>query len=345
MINAGRTVLFIVLAALGLIAFWAIKSHYTKPVPPPLRETVRFAASQALISAPVVLAQGKGYFDAEGLDVDFMGHYSSGKTAFEAMLRGEADVSVVATTPVVVNSFSRDDFFIFVTYTTSYEGVKIIGRRDMGVSSASDLKGKTIGIVPGTISQLFLDSVLAYNRILPGEVTMKEVKPEAIPELLKSGVIQAGSVWEPHAYNAQQVNKDTSVKIPSFDVYRIAVCLAATRDFAQKHPGVLIKMVKALDKATTHMRENTEQAQADLVKLLHTDKETLVRLWEEVDFELSLDQVLLMTMDNEAIWLMEHHFTNQQKIPDYTHFVYCAPLEAVKPRAVTIVRETYTPQG
>jgi len=87
------------------------------------------------------------------------------------MLRDEADISTPATTPPVFRSFNRDDYAIFVTYATTYEGVKIIARKGRGITRTSDLKGKRIGIVAGTISQLLLDSVLVFNKILVNEVT------------------------------------------------------------------------------------------------------------------------------------------------------------------------------
>ena len=340
MTNIRQLIWITVVLSLGFGAFWASRSPDPVKTPPVNSQKIRFAVPKGIITAPVLLAQHKGYFSDAGLNIEFMDQYSSGKTAFEAMLRGEADVSVVATTPVVLNSFVRDDFFIFATFTTSYEGVKIIARQDLGIHRATDLKGKAIGIVPGTISQLFLDSMLAYNRILPQEVSVKRIKPDSASHMLKSGDIQAVSIWEPFAYNIQKANPDTSLRIPSSNVYRIAICLSASKNFASRNPGVLEKILLAMERTTSFMNSQVEQAQNELGQLLNMEPEPVKRFWEDTDFGLSLDQVLLMTMENEAAWLIAQHFEYKRNLPDFLRFVNCDPMEAVKPQAVTIVRKS-----
>ncbi|WP_028313813.1 ABC transporter substrate-binding protein [Desulfatibacillum aliphaticivorans] len=334
-----QLVLVFAVLAIGFGAYWASQTKERAGDAPEIMEKVRLAVPKGIITAPVLLAQSRGLFAEAGLDVAYEDAYSSGKTAFEAMLRGEADVSIVATTPVVANSFSRDDFFIFCTFTTSYEGVKVIARQDLGVKTASDLKGKTVGFVPGTISQLFLDSLLAYNRILPQEVNAQPIKPQNASALLNSGEMQAVSIWEPHAYTALKDNQGSAVKVPSSSVYRISICTASTKDFAAKSPNVLKKIILALKRTTAFMNDQPAQAQKELGKLINMDQEPLTLFWKETSFRLSLDQVLLMTMENEAAWMIANRYKDDRLIPDFTRFVYCAPLEEIDPQAVTIVRQ------
>lgn len=334
-----QLVLIFAVLAIGFGAYWASHTKERVEEAPEIMEKVRLAVPKTIITAPVLLAQSRGYFAEAGLDVDYQDHFFSGKTAFEAMLRGEADVSVVATTPVVSNSFNRDDFSIFCTFTTSYEGVKIIARQDLGVKTASDLKGKTVGLVPGTISQLFLDSLLAYNRILPQEVNTQPIKPQNAADLLHSGELQAVSIWEPHAYEALTNNPGRAVKIPSSSVYRISICMASTKEFAAKSPNVLKKIILALKRTTGFMNDQPAQAQKELGELINMDQEPLTLFWKETSFRLSLDQVLLMTMENEAAWMVENRYKDDRLIPGFTRFVYCAPLEEIEPQAVTIVRQ------
>ena len=333
-----RIILVSAVLVLGYGVYWAARRP-AADAPPEKVEKVRLASPKGIITAPVLLAQSRGYFAEAGLDVDFMDAFSSGKDAFETMLRGEADVSVVATTPLALNSFSRDDYTIFCTLTTSYEGVKIIARQDLGVKSASGLKGKSIGIVPGTISQMFLDALLAYNRILPQEVVIRPIMPKMACELLKSGQVQAVSIWEPHAYEALKNNPGRAVKIPSSSVYRISICMAASKQFAKNNPGVLKKILIALQKTNGYINSQTTQAQAELGELIQMDQEPITLFWRETNFRLSLDQVLLMTMENEAAWMIANRYGGNRTIPDYTRFIDCEPLEQVAPQSVTIVRK------
>ena len=58
-------------------------------------------------TALVHIAQAKGYFLEEGIDMEIK-DYSAGKFALAALLRGELDVGTVADLPIVLNSFERD---------------------------------------------------------------------------------------------------------------------------------------------------------------------------------------------------------------------------------------------
>ncbi|MHB8835234.1 MAG: ABC transporter substrate-binding protein [Candidatus Methylomirabilia bacterium] len=56
-----------------------------------------------IIAAPLFIAQEKGLFFAEGLDV-VLHKYPTGKLALDGLLAGEIDVATVAETPVMFNS-------------------------------------------------------------------------------------------------------------------------------------------------------------------------------------------------------------------------------------------------
>jgi ABC-type nitrate/sulfonate/bicarbonate transport system substrate-binding protein len=312
------------------------------------KQTVRFAAASAIITAPVLLALESNYFSDEGLNIRLIGDYASGKESFEAMLAGNADISTPATTPLVFHSFERQDYSIFVTYTTTYEGIKIIARKDRGITGPEHLKGKKIGIVAGTISQLLLDTFLAYNKILPGEIeTINYNDAKELPGDLKKGIIDAVSVWEPYANDARTQMKGNAIQIPTSKVYRIAVNLATMNDYADKHPDVLKKIIRVLDRSVIYLKNNPEKAQLLLAKILNIDRQRIEYLWSDITYTISLDQLLIITMENEARWVIEHKFNNRNvKIPNYLNFINYKALEELKPEAVTIIRKTsYEPTG
>ncbi|RZB30782.1 MAG: hypothetical protein SRB1_03062 [Desulfobacteraceae bacterium Eth-SRB1] len=103
---------------------------------PKIKEKIRLGASKSLLSVPVYIAKEKGYFAKEGLDVTLK-EYGSGKAATQALFAGEVGISTVADMPVVFNSFKRDDFCVFATFTYAYPFVKIIARKDSGIRTGA----------------------------------------------------------------------------------------------------------------------------------------------------------------------------------------------------------------
>jgi NitT/TauT family transport system substrate-binding protein len=301
-------------------------------------EVATLGVETSLLPAAVWVAENKGYFQGEGLDLTIE-EFDSGKSSFWAMLRGEGiDISTVAPTPVMFSSFDRQDFSIFATFCYSDEDLKVIGHKGRGVTTATDLKGKKIGTPAGTTGQFFVDTFLIYNQLSPSEVEIIDINPSELPAALQNNRVDAIVIWEPHAYNAQNLLGQDAVRLPSSNVYRETFNFMVMNDFAQAHPEVLNKFLRAIDKATNFIGEHKEESQAIVAERLKLDKEVMTALWDDFVFEISLDQSLLTTLEDEARWAVSNNFTDETEIPNYLDYIYLGALDEAKPEAIGITR-------
>jgi len=97
--------------------------EWTGPV-----EKITVAAFAGGTGALVYVAEDRGYFERNGLEVTIEDH-ESGKAAAEVLLRGGADVSTSAGLVFVNNSFEHPDLRAFGTVATA-EVKKLVARRD-----------------------------------------------------------------------------------------------------------------------------------------------------------------------------------------------------------------------
>ena len=135
-------------------------SRYTGPV-----ETIRLAAERGLLASVVWVAEQNGYFRDQGLDV-VIREFPSGRAAITSMFKdGNLDMATVAQTPIVLNSFLRNDFEVIAGMVSSPGDVKILARRDKNIAVATDLRGKKIGITKGSVGHYFLSLFLAGVQI------------------------------------------------------------------------------------------------------------------------------------------------------------------------------------
>jgi len=66
--------------------------------------------------------------------------FGSGKASLAAMIKGDGlDISTVAQTPIMFNSFETDNFAIIATMVTSYSDMKFIVNSESAISSLHDL--------------------------------------------------------------------------------------------------------------------------------------------------------------------------------------------------------------
>jgi len=329
------------IVALFLIIALAVGSYFfvsRKPVEvTKSREKVRLGISKSFLSIPAFIAKRQGYFAKEGLDVTVK-EYSSGKKATQSLFAGEVDISTVADMPVVFNSFKREDFCVFATFTYSYPFVKIIARKDKDIKTGADLKGKKVGADKGTSSHFFLAVFLIHNQLSISEVKMNNIRTVDLPAALKNKEVDVISVWQPYAQKAKKLLQDNAIELPTSEIYRTTFNLAVMKSFAKDHPEILKKFLRALDKSAVFIKDKREKSQNIITESFKLDKGLVRSAWNDFVFGIFLDQSLLVAWDEIARWAIENKFTDRKELPNYLNFIYLDALEAVKPESITIIR-------
>src|ERR1039457_3616029 len=158
-----RFLIRLALAALVLIicgCFCACTRTDQKPSGPPEKITIAYAVTLDGVLAEIALA--KDYFKQEGLEVTSHMH-PFGKPALEDVLAGKADFATVAEIPVMFAIMKGEKISVIATIQSSNLNNSILARRDKGIVTPEDLKGKKIAVSSGTTSEFFLDALLATH--------------------------------------------------------------------------------------------------------------------------------------------------------------------------------------
>ena len=301
------------------------------------KEKVTIGVASIVLSLPVIVAREEGFFSEEGLEATLK-YYPSGKKAMEGMFAGEVDIATVADTPIVLSSFTRGDFAVFATFVCSYNDNKAIGRKDRGVGKPADLKGRKIGIAAGTASHFFAHVYLSEHLIDPSAVKLVDFLPEDLPGALKEGKVDAIVIFEPYAYRAEKALPGKAVRLPGSDLYRETFNLTVMRSYAKGHPELLKKVLKAVDRAITFTKQNSNESIAVITKSVKPEEGLLASTRDDSVFELSLDHSLLTIFEDVARWAIANKFTDKTKVPNYLGYFYLDALKEVKPEAVTIIK-------
>ena len=175
-------VVVVTVVASGMVAGCA---GVDKPAVPLEKVTIGISAT-SLLPALVHIADEKGYFLDEGIDAHITG-YPTGKAALAALFNGEVDVATVAETPIVVNSFDRNDFAIFVTILDSAQHSKALARKDRNINAPQDLIGKKVATTIGTTAHFFMATFFALNGLDTADIEIVDLQP--------GGMVQADCRW------------------------------------------------------------------------------------------------------------------------------------------------------
>lgn len=326
----------LILAALALCAcFSSCTRTDSKPAGPPDKITIAYAATTDAVLAEV--AQVRGYFREEGLEVTPQLH-PYGKLALAELLAGKADFATVAETPVMFAIMNGAKISVIATIETSSKGNAIIARKDRGILSLADLKRRKVAVTRGTTSDYFLDAILAVNGIARDEVKLVDLKAEQLPEALAKGEIDAVSAFTPYTIRAQEQLGKSGIAFHDKEIYTWTFNVVATQDFIRKHPDRVAKMLRALIRAEEFTRDNPAEAQKIVTGFSGIDPAIVREVWADTRFTVSLDQTLVIALEDESRWAMKHGLTEAKRVPNYLNYIYFDGLKAVRPETVRILR-------
>ena len=323
---------FLSFLAIGCLLFIFGKTAFSES-----RTTIILGCETSVLTAPVWVAESKGYFSDHHLDVRIKS-FESGKASLESMLTNhDVDICTVAQTPIMFSSFIRDDFGILSAMVTSTRDLKLIGDKRQGIFTPKDLVGKTVGVTKGSTSQFFLNACLINLLINPSLVKERNYSPTKLPHALLNKDVCAICIWEPHALTAKELMGPNAIVLSSSDVYREDFYFVTTQAFKNEKRKSLEAFLSAILQAQQFIAKNSSQTMDIVSKRLNFKREVIEKIWQEYRFELMLDQSIIVTLEDEAKWAIASKLVDHTRVPNYLKYIYAEPMKQVFPENVEII--------
>ncbi len=282
-----------------------------------------------------LLAQQQGFDKQEGLAIT-LNLKKDGKLAMDALVAGECGFSSTGEPPIVSRSFDHDDFVILASLVSSENATKIIARRDRGIRTAADLKGRRVGVRKNTISHFFFDMYLRKNGLAAREVTMRFFGPKGMPEALARGEIDAYSGSDAYILSGEKLLGRNAVILSEPGLCYNANYLLAMKTTVDGNPDIVRRLLSALLRAERFTTENPAKTRELVIKFANGTDEDLESILKDSRFAVSLSQPVLIALGDHARWMIENRLTSRTLIPNYLTFIRREFLQTLKPDAVTM---------
>ena len=143
--------------------------------------------------------------------------------------------------------------------------------------------------------------------------------------------------WEPYTYEIKKRLGDRVVSWPGQNGQQFYNILVSRDQFIKAKPEALVRLFRALDRAAAFVKQNKDEALEITAQQLKVDASVLKDQWIGSKYELSLDQSLLIAMEDKARWMINHKLTEQTRLPDFLDYFYVEPLAKVDPKAVRLI--------
>jgi NitT/TauT family transport system substrate-binding protein len=224
---------------------------------------------------PLTVAERKGYFKEEGLEVEIP-DFPGGARALQAMVGGSADM-VSGAYEHTINMLAKKQPIKAVVLQAKYSSIVLLLPKDKAAKykGAKDLKGLKIGVTaPGSSTNMFVNNLLAKDGLKPTDVSIVGVGTGAGAfAALDRGEIDAISNLDPVITQLEATGKfvavaDSRTEKGMNDIYGGAYhasVIYITEEFIQKNPNTVQAVVNAMVRADRWIAKATPQEIVDLM--------------------------------------------------------------------------------
>ncbi len=326
--------LAIAFAALVVIVF-SLSNGYRAPSS---RDSAVLALPLHPTSVLAFVALDQGYFEARGLDVQ-VETYPSGKRALqEGLFSGRADIAWSHEVPLALAGFERSDFAVIAAELWADNVNRIIARQDRGIETPTDLRGKRIATQQASAVHYFLHLFLLRHGMTEDDISLTFLPPEALPEALVAGDIDAFSMREPFVSEAASRLGENAIVFEEPGIAEQAQVVVARRVTLDENPQVARKILEALLDAEAFVARNPGRSAIISARFLDTAPASMAAQLATFRIQVGLPQALFILLESEARWATTTGLAKHTVIPNYLGLIDTGPLESLKPEAVTLIQ-------
>jgi len=301
------------------------------PVPVP----VTIANSMNVNAGLMHVALARDLLGPRGLTATVQRH-AFGKLALEAVVAGRADVATVADTPVVLASLRGEPLVVLATIGTTSRNTVLVARREAGIGAARDLAGKRVGLAHGTTADFFLESLMVRHGLLRAALREVELRPDQMGDALERGEVDAVVAWYPTVGVLQRRFGDRVVTFDAPDIFTETFNLVARPAWVRANRPAAERLLAALLEAEAVLQREPDAAHRDLAGAMGVAPEELPK--DLFEYRVRLEQGLVLVLEEQARWALRAGLARPAAPFDVLALIDAAPLAAVRPDAVRLIR-------
>jgi sulfonate transport system substrate-binding protein len=180
--------------------------------------------------------------------------FTSGPPLLEAMNVGSIDLGAVGDSPPIFAQ-AAGAAVVYVAGAPINNGQAILVKPNSAIRSLVDLKGKRVAFTKGSSAHNVVIAALEKAGLSYADITPTYLSPADAGAAFARDAVDAWAVWDPFMAIAE-TSQGARVLVNASDVAKTYSFYLANRDFAARHPKVVVVALGALAEAADWAEHN-----------------------------------------------------------------------------------------
>jgi taurine transport system substrate-binding protein len=251
----------------------------TEGLPQEIRIGYQVSPNGELLAKALGLAEKK----FSGVKISWI-KFDSGRDVNTAIASGAIDFGLLGTPPGAAGIAKGLPYQVYYLHDVIGESEALVVKKDEGINTLADLKGKRIATAFGSTSHFSLLSALKQQGINASDVTILDMQmPDLVAAWSRNDII-GGYVWQPA--QSQLLQNGGKVLITSKEVAAQGALTGefgvVYKDFVTKYPNVVKGYIAVLDEAVHYYRDHPQESAKALAKELGLSPEESLKAMNEI---------------------------------------------------------------
>jgi taurine transport system substrate-binding protein len=236
---------------------------------------------------PTEIAKGLGWFAEAAKSKINWTEVGSGAEINTAIAAGSVDIGLgIGSSPTAAGISQGIPYHLVGIIDNIGPAEELTVRKSANITTPSGLKGKKIGVPFGSTSHFRLLGFLKENGLTESDVTVLDLKPDALVAAWIRGDLDGGYVWSPAK---SKLLANGGVPFRTYDKldaagYVIADLIVARTAFAQQYPAAVSGILAAYGRALSLWKTKPGEAAEIVGKQAGVSADVARRDLEEYDF-------------------------------------------------------------
>lgn len=254
----------------------------------------------------LTLATSSGYLaeavSTAGADLQVTASFPAFAPAAEAMLASQIDMTTGSSTAFITAVHDNPGLVIFAVEVNDNDTQGIVAAPGTGITSVSDLAGRTVAVNEGGTGDYLLRTALTRVGMDVEDVQSVNLAPAEAAAAFATGKVDAWASWDQYLQSALAVDGAAMVTLAADVGATNPTVHVTTQDFLTRHPELVRAAYDAL----------TEQAEAVVA-----DPELLVAAYHADGAPLSVAQAIAANTPPRIAPADSGFFTELQGVADF----------------------------